>query len=73
MNYKYAIITNEELRQRMRATGVTFWQIADVLGVSEMTASRRFRKELSAQDKEKYRKIIDDLAAQKKEEVQQYE
>lgn len=65
MDYKYAISTNKELREKMRASGVTFWQIADVLGVSEMTVSRRFRKELLEQDKEKYRKIIDDLAAQK--------
>ncbi len=65
MNYKYAICTNMELREKMKATGVTFWQIADVLGVSEMTASRRFRKELSARDKERYSKIIDDLAALK--------
>ena len=65
MNYKYAISANTDLREKMKATGVTFWQIADVLGISEMTASRRFRKELSAQDKEKYRKIIDDLAAKK--------
>ena len=71
MNYKYAISANADLREKMKAAGVTFWQIADVLGVSEMTASRRFRKELSAQDKEKYSKIIDNLAAQKKE-VKQY-
>lgn len=65
MNYKYAISANMDLREKMKATGVTFWQIADTLGVSEMTASRRFRKELSPMDKEKYSKIIDDLAARK--------
>lgn len=56
MNQKYAISANSELRQKMKAYGVTFWQIADVLGVSEMTTSRRFRKELSPIDKEKYSK-----------------
>lgn len=69
MNQKYAISANSELRQKMKAYGVTFWQIADVLGVSEMTTSRRFRKELSPMDKEKYGKIIDDLAIQKGREV----
>lgn len=65
MAYKYAINTNEELRRKMKETGVTFWQIADVIGVCEMTISRRFRKELSENEKSEMNSIIDKLAAQK--------
>lgn len=67
MSYKYAICTNMDLREKMKATGVTFWQIADVLGVCEMTVSRRFRKELSENEKNKISGIIDRLAAEREE------
>ena len=65
MAYKYVNSANEDLRGRMKATGVTFWQIADCLGVCEMTVSRRFRKELSEKEKIEMNDIIDSLVAQK--------
>lgn len=65
MAYKYAITANSDLREKMRETGVTFWQIADRLGVCEMTVNRRFRKELPKQEKIKMLGIIDEIASER--------
>lgn len=51
----------------MKSEGVTLWQLADVLGVCEMTVSRRFRKELSEKEKNEISGIVDRLAAERKE------
>lgn len=67
MAYNSIAMANMDLRQKMRSEGVTFWQLADVLGVCEMTVSRRFRKELSEKEKNKISGIIDRLAAERKE------
>lgn len=67
MAYNNMVMANMDLRQKMRSEGVTFWQLADVLGVCEMTVSRRFRKELSETEKNKISVIIDRLAAERKE------
>lgn len=66
MAYKYAISANKELRQKMKEYSVTFWQIADKIGVCEMTVSRRFRKELTEQEKLKMSSTIDEIAAERK-------
>lgn len=56
---------NADLRQRAKKAGVTFWRIADYMGVCEMTISRRFRKEMSEKEKAEMNGIIDSLATQK--------
>ncbi|MCH5192586.1 MAG: hypothetical protein J1F11_01400 [Oscillospiraceae bacterium] len=56
---------NSDLRRKAKESGVTFWQIADYMGVCEMTISRRFRRELSEKEKTEMNGIIDSLAAQK--------
>ncbi len=66
MAYKYAISANMELRRKMKETGVTFWQIADKVGVCEMTINRRFRKELTEREKAEMNGIIDNIAAERK-------
>lgn len=67
MAYNSVAMANMDLRQKMKSEGVTLWQLADVLGVCEMTVSRHFRKELSEKEKNKIRGIIDRLAAERKE------
>ena len=44
------------------SAGVKLWQIAEALGISEVTFSRRLRRELSVDEKEKIRAIITELS-----------
>lgn len=57
---------NMDLRQKAKEKGVFFWQIAEKLGVSEATMTRRLRFELPEQEKQKYLSIIDKLSAEKR-------
>jgi len=52
---------NRELRQYARAADVAQWQIAESMGVCEMTVSRMLRKELSEEKTAEIRAIIDAL------------
>ena len=49
---------NIDIRTLARVENVHHWQIAEVLGVSEITFSRWLRKELSPEKKEEIRKAI---------------
>lgn len=44
---------NMEIRIEMTKNNLKQWQVASLLGVSESVFSRRFRKELPQEDKEK--------------------
>ena len=44
---------NLELRRTAKANGVALWQIADKLGISEPTMTRRLRSELPENEKQK--------------------
>lgn len=48
-------MANEELKRDLRKAGITLWQVADMLEVSESTMTRKMRHELP---KEEYEKII---------------
>ena len=54
--------SNEKLRKYARAAGVAWWRVADAEGVTEMTMTRRLRRELSEEEKERYMNIIDEIA-----------
>lgn len=53
---------NREVRLTAAGTGVRLWQIAEVLGIADYTLSRRLRRELPSEEKQKILKIIEDLA-----------
>ena len=55
-------MTNEDVRQRATAAGVKLWQIADALGMTDGNFSRKLRKELPPEMKEKVFSIIHELA-----------
>lgn len=55
---------NMEIREKAKQAGVRLWEIADALGVNDGNFSRKLRKELSGEDKEKVLAIIDSLAAE---------
>lgn len=58
-------MANKDIRSYAKQKGVKFWQIADVIGISEITMSRRLRYELSESDKAEIMQIIDELSERK--------
>ena len=58
---------NIEIRVRAKERGVFLWEIASAMGVSDMTITRKLRKELSTAEKEKLMEVIDYLAQAKRE------
>jgi len=55
---------NQDLRQEMKAAGLTFWRVADGLGCSEPTLIRWLRHELPEDVKAKIRAVITTLTGQ---------
>lgn len=52
---------NKDIRLKAERAGVKLWQIAEMLGITDSTFSRKLRKELSAEEKEKIFCIIEML------------
>lgn len=52
---------NKEIREKANTHGIYLWEIADVLGITDSTFSRKLRKELPEAEKMSILKIIDDL------------
>lgn len=55
-------MANCDVRQAAASAGVKLWQIADVLGIADCNFSRKLRKELTQDEKEKVLAIIVDLS-----------
>ena len=53
---------NLEIRRKLKETKVMQWQVADELGVSEMTLVRKLRYELPEAEKQKIFLIIEKIA-----------
>lgn len=53
---------NQDIRQSASAAGVKLWQIAEALGVADCNFSRKLRRELPAEEKEKIFWIIRELS-----------
>lgn len=53
---------NTEIREKAKKLGIRLWQIADKLGISEPTMTRKLRHELADGEKQKILNIIDELA-----------
>lgn len=56
---------NKDLREYAKNKGVKLWEVADKLGISEPTMTRKLRRELPAEEKEKIISIIDEIAAER--------
>ena len=54
--------TNEDVRRAMGAAGLKQWEVAEALGVLECNLSRKLRKELPTEEKEKILAVIENLA-----------
>lgn len=57
---------NSDLRMEAKTCGVCWWQIADVLGISEPTMTRRLRHEWTQTQKDEIRAIIRRLSKEVK-------
>lgn len=53
---------NQDIRRTAAGSGVKLWQIAEALGIADCSLSRKLRKELPNDEKEKIFSIIDHLA-----------
>lgn len=55
------MIANNTIRCAIGARGLKQWQVADALGISESVLSRKLRKELPNDEKEKILAVIEEL------------
>lgn len=62
-----ANVANKELRDAAKEAGICLWQVAEKLGVSDGNFSRKLRRELPAEDREKVLSIIRELFQEKQE------
>ena len=53
---------NEEIRKAMKEHGISYWKLADALGVCENTIGRKLRHEITGEEKEKILSIIRNYA-----------
>ena len=56
------MLANNDIRLTAKGNNVALWQIAEVLKISEPTMTRKMRKELPQQEKDKILGIIKELA-----------
>lgn len=56
---------NAEIRIAAREAGVCLWQVAEACGVNDGNFSRKLRRELKPEEKDKILEIIRNLAAER--------
>ena len=54
-------IHNQDIRGSIKESGFPYWLVAEKYGIGESTFSRRLRKELPPEEKEKILAIIEEL------------
>ncbi len=59
-------MNNQEIRIKAKENGVRLWQIAEKLGVCDMTLTRKLRHELPEDEKTKILAIIDSISESRK-------
>ena len=55
-------MNNQDIRRTAAGAGVKLWQIADALGIADCSLSRKLRKELPREEKERIFEIINNLS-----------
>lgn len=55
-------VKNQDIKDAAKKSGIKLWQIAEKLGIWDATLSRKLRKELPQEEKEKIIGIIAELA-----------
>lgn len=54
-------MTNEAIREKVKATGVRYWEVAEQIGVSDVTLCRQLRRELPEARQQLILHAIDEL------------
>ena len=55
---------NLDVRRAAAGSGVRLWQVADALGIADAQLSRKLRKELPDEEKQKIFEIIRNISAE---------
>ena len=55
-------MSNEALRRFAAGTGVKLWQVAEALGIADTSLSRKMRRELPPDEKERIVRIIREIS-----------
>lgn len=59
-------IRNKDIKDAAQEAGVRLWQVAEKLGMADCNFSRKLRRDLTANEKQKILKIINQLAKEDK-------
>lgn len=57
-------MNNVDIRQTAKNSGVKLWQIADSLGIADSNFSKKLRRELPDEEKQKIFEIIREISAE---------
>lgn len=60
-------VKNQDIRNTAKKSGIKLWQIAEKLGIWDATLSKKLRKELPQEEKDKILGIIAELAKEAEE------
>lgn len=52
---------NVDIKERLKNNGISYFELGELFGVSEMTIFRKLRKDLDKNEKEKLNKAIDEI------------
>ena len=55
-------MNNQDIRRTAAGAGVKLWQVADALGIADCSLSRKLRKELPQEEKDRIFGIIRELS-----------
>ena len=61
---------NMNLRRMAKAAKVPLWRVAEVLGISEPTMTRKLRRELPEKEKQQMFGIIEQLAMEESDDAE---
>lgn len=61
-------MSNEKLKNYAKKEGVRLWMVAERFGLSDTRFSIKLRHEFSAQDAERFRSYVDQIAAAQEDE-----
>ncbi len=56
---------NREIREAAKSAGIHLWQVAETCGVNDGNFSRKLRRELPQEEKQRILEAIDRLAQEK--------
>lgn len=58
---------NIDIKKRLKNNGISYFELAELFGVSEMTIFRKLRKDLDKSEKEEINKAIDTLISKREQ------